>query len=303
MAATFKETLPAELVTHVSAICGDRGERWFEELPGIIRDLEQRWSVSSGPPFPGIEFNYVAPAQRGDGGHVVIKMAPPFERIEIHNEARYLRELDGSGAARLLAEAHELSAIMIERVLPGEPMFQVFKDDPISCVEPAIKLLKGNLRQPPSNLKDVELLDNWFLRFRRYKDTDFPARHAEKALKIYDRLSPDRTCYLHGDFHPGNILSAERDPFLVIDPKGIVGHPGYDVAVFLNNLHWWQKNKNGTEELLNEAVERFARALNLSEREIREWSYACMVISAWWKFEDMPEHYDETVAISDIWNV
>jgi streptomycin 6-kinase len=30
---------------------------------------------------------------------------------------------------------------------------------------------------------------------------------------------------LHGDLHHENILAAEREPWLAIDPKGVVGEP------------------------------------------------------------------------------
>jgi len=154
-------------------------------------------------------------------------------------------------------------------------------------------------------MNDVDTLDNWFNNFRRYRETKFPKTYAEKAFEIYERLSrqPGRTYYLHGDFHPGNVVTATRDPFLAIDPKGIVGHLGYDIAVFLNNLHWWQKEKPHVREFLKTAIEQFADAFDFPERELCEWAFACMVIGAWWNFDDMPELYAGEVALADIWEV
>ena len=40
---------------------------------------------------------------------------------------------------------------------------------------------------------------------------------------------------LHGDLHHYNILAAERQPWLAIDPKGVVGDPVYETGVFLYN--------------------------------------------------------------------
>ena len=75
----FKDTLPQELITHVTAICGERGEKWFDRLPKTIRELETEWSVKVGEPFSGIEFNFVAEAAM-NGRPVVVKIAPPFGR-------------------------------------------------------------------------------------------------------------------------------------------------------------------------------------------------------------------------------
>src|SRR5207248_2623159 len=35
---------------------------------------------------------------------------------------------------------------------------------------------------------------------------------------------------VHGDFNPTNLLAAERQPWLAIDAKPMVGDPGYDPA-------------------------------------------------------------------------
>lgn len=46
---------------------------------------------------------------------------------------------------------------------------------------------------------------------------------------------PPADVLLHGDLHPGNILSAERTPWLAIDPKPVVGDPAFDWAQLLAN--------------------------------------------------------------------
>ena len=305
MTTTFKDTLPDELVAHISAICGARAEAWFEDLPRIIRELEDQWSLKVLEPFQGIEYNYVAPASLEDGTDVVVKISPPFERIEIHCEAKYLKVRNGDGVIGLIAEDRERNAILLERALPGKALFKEFSQNSEGSIQPAVDTLRSVLRPPPSDMTDVETLNNWFDNFRRYKETEFPKDRAEKAFEIYGRLSKqaDRIFYLHGDFHPGNIVTATRQPYLLIDPKGIVGHIGYDVAVFLNNLLWWQKDRTDLAIFLDKAIERFSDAVFIDTFELREWAYAYMVIGAWWNFEDMPELYNPDVAFSDIWGV
>jgi streptomycin 6-kinase len=84
---------------------------------------------------------------------------------------------------------------------------------------------------------------------------------------------------------------------VAIDPKGIVGHVGYDIAVFLINLERWQRQNPDIDGLLSNAIYAFAAAFTLSETEVREWVFAHMVIGAWWNFEDMPELYVPEVAM------
>ena len=98
-------------------------------------------------------------------------------------------------------------------------------------------------------------------------------------------------------------MTAQGDSYLAIDPKGLIGHIAYDIAVFLNNLHWWQKGKPGVTARLHEALKTFANAFDLNESELREACLAFMVLSAWWNFEEMPERYDDQIVLADVWDI
>jgi streptomycin 6-kinase len=295
---------PDELVKHVTAICGESGVAWLSDLPRIVAELEERWNVTTEPAFEKGEFNFVAPAS-SETVDAVLKVSPPYSQVEILAEAEFLAKLNGNGSARLLQEDRENRAILIERIRPGVAMDVYFADDPFACVEPAIKVLKSILTPPPYPPSEAQLFYDWHFRFQRSLDTEFPYEYANKALTIFDRLFQDdeRTFYLHGDFHPGNVISSGEEDFVVIDPKGLVGHVTYDISVFLNNLHWWQKGKDGVRENLFHAARQFGEAFDIDERTIREAAYAGMVIGAWWNFEDMPEHYNNEVVLADIWEV
>lgn len=304
--ANYEHAIPDELVTHVMAMCGQRGEQWFADLPEIIAKTELDWDIKVAEPFPGIEYNFVAEAFRYDGEPVVVKIAPPFDTVEIFGEAKYLRLHEGRGAVRLITENRKRRAILLERAVPGVALHEQFTHSPPDCIEPAICVLKQNLQYPPDDLTDVTTLDEWFTRFeRRCPQTIFPKHLAVRALEIYERHSrqTDRIYYLHGDFHPGNIVTASREPFQVIDPKGIIGHVGYDIAVFLINLERWVRNREDRKSIVDRAVGTFAKAFELTETEVRESVLAYMVIGAWWNFEDMPSLYDPELAMPEIWHL
>ena len=303
MPEPYRHPFPSELAKHVTSICGRRGVEWLERLPELIADLEQSWGVTAEAPFQKGEFNFVAPAS-GNDIDAVLKIAPPYTTTEIFAEAQFLRARGGKGCVRLLAEERSVHAILLERARPGISMDVLFDADPFACVGPAIEVLKSILH-PPAPRTDVQLLDDWFDRFRRFRETDFPQDYGEKALSIYERLrkQTDRIFYLHGDFHPGNIVTSDRAPFLAIDPKGLIGHVAYDLAVFLINLHWWQKGKPYLQTSLDLASREFAAAFGIEERDLRAAAYAHMVVGAWWTFDDMPEHYDNEVALADVWDI
>jgi len=295
---------PGELVTHVTAMCGDRGRAWLAGLPLTIRELEQQWSLKVEAPFAAGEYNFVAPAVLDNGEHAVIKVAPPFETNEIVGEAAFLRHRRGSGAAELLKEDVERRAILLERVFPGKNLSELFTGNEPASIQPAINVLES-IQGPPPLDQTPTSLDDWFAGLRRYSSTEFPAEYAEKALTFYETHSRDRarTVYLHGDYHPGNVVNAMRSPYLAIDPKGVVGPIGYDIAVFLNNFHWWQEKRPDIRERIAPAIEQFSKAFDMDPLEVRQWAYAQMVLSAWWSFDEMPQFYDNIVAKADIWDV
>lgn len=296
---------PTELVKHVTGMLDEDGQAWLDELPSLIAELERVWSIDVGEPFPAGEFNYVAPAVRADGTQAVLKISPPFPNNEIRGEAAFLRTQDGRGAVRLYAEDVERRAILIERAIPGRNLAELFSADKCAAIQPAIEVLRSILGPPPDEI-EVKYLDEWFAGLERAASTAFPADYVSKALAIYERLSgqSEHNLYLHADFHPGNVVSATREPYLVIDPKGLIGHVGYDIAVFLNNFHWWQETEADVHSKLDAAVREFSAAFEIDTVELREWAYAQMVLGAWWSFDEMPGHYDPaTLAKADIWNV
>lgn len=300
------DNIPKELVTHVLEGCGERGVAWLNGLPNIIRRIESLWFVKVEDPFPGIEYNFVAPARRADGERTVIKIHPPWDPIEIFDEAAYLRKRNGDGCVRLLEVDNQSRSIMIERLVPGRTLNELFASDKPAAIAPAIGALQRVAMPTSAAPSSAPNVDDWFKNFERYRDTEFPHEYAAKAFAFYYELrrQPDRIGYLHGDFHPANVVDSDRSPFLVIDPKGIVGHLGYEIACFLNNYHWWHENDtDNVRPRLGAAVDQFSDAFGIPATELRQWAYAQMVIGAWWNYADMPALYDGNVVNADVWDV
>lgn len=295
---------PAELVKHVTVILGEKGAAWLDSLPKMIAYLQTELSIDVGEPFAAGEFNFVAPATRADGVPLVLKIAPPYEDGEHLREAEFLRHRDGRGAVRLLDQRIDQRAILLERAIPGRNLAEIFGGAELEAVGPAVDLLRSIAQPPPPHLINVKTVDDWFDGLRRFPTTEFPADYATKALDLYEHIrSNGPALYLHGDYHPANIVDARRSPYLAIDPKGVIGHVGYDIAVFLNNFHWWQETRDDIHERLDIAIRSFSDAFDIDPLDVRQWAFVQTVLGAWWSFEDEREDAKAAVAKADIWNV
>jgi streptomycin 6-kinase len=70
------------------------------------------------------------------------------------------------------------------------------------------------------------------------------------------------------DLHAGNVLRAEREPWLVIDPKPFVGDPAYDATQHLSNCGArLRTDPQGT-------ISRFAEFLEVDQERVRLWMFA-----------------------------
>ena len=81
--------------------------------------------------------------------------------------------------------------------------------------------------------------------------------------------SADTEVVLVTDLHGENILAAQREPWLVVDPKPCVGDPAYDVLQHMLNCQ---------QRLLADPVglaRRMARLLDLDDNRVLCWLNPC----------------------------
>lgn len=299
----LRANLPKRFTKNALDLCGKSGEQWLNDLPRIIGELEKNWSLKVEKPFPNLSYNFVAPCALNGGAKAVLKIALPLNNPEIFNEAAFLNISDGKGVVKLLKSDENRRAILLEQLAPGANLKEVCQTDEAKAVEIAIKTLREILKKPPEN-SAFRRLEDWFKGFDKAAKTKFPREFIFKASKFYKELSCSSNKFLiHGDLHHENILSATREPFLAIDPKGIIGDIGYEISVFLNNHLWWLASDANLKEKLNRAVLQFSEAFEIEPQDLRKWAFAQIVLSAWWTFEDNGENWENELAFAKIWEV
>ena len=111
-----------------------------------------------------------------------------------------------------------------------------------------------------------------------------PEKWVVRAETLYDELmaTSSETVVLHADLHHWNILSAEREPWLTIDPKGYFGDPGYEVGAFLANYPDESCKGRDRSKLDVRRIEIINEEWDLPRERIIKWGIVLALIWARW---------------------
>ena len=177
-------------------------------------------------PFPGLSYNYVAPVTRADGTPAVLKLWFPFE-TEFNAEVEALRLYDGDGAVRLLDVDTPCRAMLLERAEPGMDLWQLA--DQTQQIEVAASLMRRLWRPPPPGCTLPLATAQWqrmLTTAPQLARSSFPLHRVADSKVLFDELAAaSPPAVLHEDIHQANILAAVREPWLAIDPHGLIGPP------------------------------------------------------------------------------
>lgn len=277
--------VPTGLVDSVTEWWAADGHAWLARLPALIADVEERWAVTVGRAFePGGCTAFVAPAARADGTAAVVKLAYPHR--EVDHEAEALTVLGGDGCVRLLASAPEHHALLLERCRPGTALGDLADENEI--ISEATALLRRLWRPVPlgCGIETLEVVagDSAELVESRWQEFGRPFDEALVRNAIHQLRSlpgnADERVLLHRDFHPWNVLAAEREPWLAIDPKPVVGDPAFDVVQLA--LHGNPLGDPDAPGTVRARLLKLAGALDLDPERLRLWGVARMVEWALW---------------------
>lgn len=294
--------LPKPYSDHIIEVHGEKGRAWLDNLPGLIEICCERWSIRLGEPF-GLSYNYVAPGFTANGSPVVFKIG--VINPELLSEIAALELYDGRGVVQLLESDAGLGAMLLERVTPGK-MLSGGEDD-----EENTRILARQMRRiwRPLTLEQARpfpSLERWTQAYSRLRQQyqngcgPFPARLfelAEGVLKEY-LCSQGEIVLLHGDLHHDNILTAEREPWLVIDPKGVAGEREFEIGPMMYNP--WQRILGwpDLERILSRRVDTLVEELGFDRQRLLGWGFVESVLSMLWSLEDHSPTWDELMPIA-----
>lgn len=280
--------LPVAFTRAVEECWGADGRRWLAGLSRIAHQVLRQWDLTIENPFP-LSMNWVARVRRADGTTAVLKLGVP-EGGHLADEATALEFFAGNGAVALLARDDMLGALLLEEARPGVMARSLVPERDEAATAALIDVMRRLHRPAPTGIPLPELsrrvasFDDHLRRFPG--DGPVPRPLVERARSLFAELCATATerVVLHGDLHHDNVLTADREPWLAIDPHGVVGDPGYEVGALLYNPG--PDSADDTVLDLAEArIEQLADGLGIPVERVTAWGFVQGVLSEVWTFE------------------
>jgi streptomycin 6-kinase len=245
-----------------------------------VNELVERWELELGEPYPPGAAGYAVRATLPDGTPAVLKISNPHREAE--QEADALERWNGDGAVRLLGRDDECHALLLERCEPGT----FLSESP-----EALDVLIGLLPRLWKNADGFHTLADEAARWADDLRCECSDRSLlEPALHYIRELAPTQgeQVLAHQDLHGENVLAAQREPWLVIDPKPLAAEREFAAASIVRSFELGHSKRDVLDRL-----DRITSELGLDRDRALGWTVAQTV--AWSGGSDYVEQHVETV--------
>jgi streptomycin 6-kinase len=258
----------------------EEGRKWLNNLPKLIMQMETTYGLSNLKPVKNLSYNYVLSGLCGSES-VVLKLGLDVNGFK--REAAALQAFQGFGAVQVLAE--NTGMLLLECAVPGVSLKSYFPESDDEAINITADVIQRLHKAPIPLDHTFPYINDWLAALDR--DWNIPAEHLQKARQLRDNLlqTSDNPVLLHGDLHHDNILQ-NGDNWVVIDPKGVIGEPAYEVAAFIRNPMPELLTRNNGKNIISNRISRFAERLALSPQRIHDWCYVQAVLCWAWALED-----------------
>jgi streptomycin 6-kinase len=245
---------------------------WLVELPRLAAECAELWGLELEEPIDTPR-SLVVPA-----GEAVLKLNAP-SHFEADHEAEALARWAGTGAVRLLAQDDARRACLIERCRPGTRLWDAEVDEPAVVAELLPRLWLGPEKPHPFRLLANEA-ERWAEEAaRRYElgARPFEQTLLDSAVEVFSSADRSATFLINQDFHGGNVLRAERERWLTIDPKPLVGERELDGVGLLRNA---VSRGDSSTASARQWLDVFGD-LGLNRERVRSWGVAHALAWGW----------------------
>ncbi len=290
--------LPASFFSYTRVSSeGEAGRVWAESLPGLVADLCARWSLRiDGAPMHGA--NGIAVPVRQGGSAYMLKVA--WLDDELRDQVAALRRWNGDGTVRLVDESVDDGALLLERLDHTRLLRTVDVQESLTVsagllrrlAVPALPAAGDNGGLPERDRARLIALPTTAGAASAFAETarersarlgdPVPAATLDLGLDLAGQLATvTGDLLVNHDLHDENIVAADREPWLAIDPRVIVGVPEHGIAQLL----WWRLDDMGGDDRVRHFLDLIVSVAGLDADLARAWSIVRSVDYWLWGLE------------------
>jgi streptomycin 6-kinase len=270
-------------VNLTAAAARDGRQDWLARLPDVVRRVAAAWHLELADPYqPGGMTAWVAPAADPAGRQLVLKVG--WRHPEAEHEGLGLRAWAGHGTVLLHAE-HQIGdtfALLVERCVPGDALAARPEPEQDAVIAGLLRRLWAAPAAERGFRPLTAMCEQWADEFERQQAAGQVALDpglVRAGLSLFRELprSAASQVLLCTDLHAANVLRAQREPWLVIDPKPHLGDPAYDPLQHMLNCD--ERLRAGPRSL----AATMAGLLGLDAGRVLLWLFArCVIESPEW---------------------
>lgn len=281
--------VPEELAESQARFNGDAGRAFVAALPERAAHYLDRWGLRpTGPSMYGVASLVLPVTRTADGARAALKMQLLDE--ESAGEAVALRAWGGAGAVRLLEDDPETGTLLLERLDESRHLSTVENTREATRIltDVLARLVAVPAPEGVRGLGDIaaRMLEGVPEAVARLGAADARLlRDCASAVREVVGEPGDRL--LHWDLHVDNILAADREPWLAIDPKPLAGDPGFDLLPALTSAF----DPDPAETLWR--FDLMTEVLGLDRGRAAAWTLGRVLQNGLWDVEDGEPALDE----------
>jgi streptomycin 6-kinase len=272
--------IPEDFARQVLEREGDPGRAWLASLPALVDELLVRWRCRQPQPITRGHLGIILPVQRHDGTPAVLKISfiHPANRYEPHALAVW-----GGRGAVLLYERDDATFAMLLEQAEWQTLEDLPDVDQATAVTGQLARLLA-VPAPPDIPRLSDRADEWARSLRDNSEllgnplSQRALGAAFAAINDLARKQPDTM--IHGDLHFGNVVRAQREPWLVVDPSGLAGDLASDALQVLKRGAASLRGADDLEAELRRRLAIFADAAEIDRERAVRWAQAQAAMGA-----------------------
>ena len=215
------------------------GAERYKERIGMVEKYRKQWELSA------IEFkaelsnnNLIFFADSKQHGKVIFKILLNNNLdIDFDDEILALKLFQGENFCKLYAYSLEDRVYVMERIAPADTLYEsASRNERIKIAGEIFRELHKTGGLPEGMFPTYT---EWFEAGKEGTKNRKDCEGLYPYLKSAERMLADisktysRRFLLHGDLHHENILKNETGGYTVMDPKGVIGDPVFDLSRFI----------------------------------------------------------------------